>query len=207
METKVLDIGLVMIENAIPNPQDLIDKIEILDEKRKNAGLDSIWKPWQDEGRDPFCYQFRLIKKGDVPENYPFYDELMDLWDIFTSTVDNALEEYYKLYPFARANLKGREHPNILKYISGGELPPHQDIGVSSRSLSVLSYLNDDYEGGEISFPQSNITLKPKAGTIIFFPSNFIYVHTIAKMKSGVRYAIPSWFHNRYDMYMSDGTE
>lgn len=207
MKSRVLDIGLVIIEDAIPNPQDIINKIEDLDKKRKESGLESIWRPWQDEGRDPFCYQFRLIKKGDVPEDYPFYDELMDLWDIFTSTVDSALEEYYKLYPFARANLKGREHPNILKYVSGGELPPHQDIGVSSRSLSVLSYLNDDYEGGEISFPQSNITLKPKAGSIVFFPSNFIYVHTIAKMKNGVRYAIPSWFHNRYDMYMSDGTE
>ena len=207
METKVLDIGLVIIENAISNPQDIIYKIENLDKKRLESGLKSIWSPWQDEGQDPFCYQFRLSSEKDIQENYPFYSEEIELWNVLTSTVDQALEEYYKLYPFARANLKGRERPNILKYVSGGELPPHQDIGVSSRSLSVLSYLNDDYEGGEISFPQSNVTLKPKAGSIVFFPSNFIYVHTIAKMKSGVRYAIPSWFHNRYDMYMSDGTE
>lgn len=207
METKILDIGLVMIENAINNPQSIIDRIEGLDKKRKESGLQSIWSPWQDEGRDPFCYQFRLSSEKDIQPSYPFYEEEIDLWNVLTGTVDTALEEYFKLYPFARANLKGRERPNILKYVSGGELPPHQDIGVSSRSLSVLSYLNDDYDGGEISFPQSNITLKPKAGSIVFFPSNFIYVHTIAKMKSGVRYAIPSWFHNRYDMYMSDGTE
>jgi len=207
MEVKVLEIGLVMVENAILDPQGVINKIESLDKKRKDANLESIWSTWQDEGRDPFCYQFRLSSEKDIRPDYPFYNEEIELWNILTSTVDFALEEYYKLYPFARANLKGRERPNILKYVSGGELPPHQDIGVSSRSLSVLSYLNDDYEGGEISFPQSNVTLKPKAGSIVFFPSNFIYVHTIAKMKSGVRYAIPSWFHNRYDMYMSDGTE
>jgi hypothetical protein len=207
MEVKVLDIGLVMVENAILDPQGVINKIESLDKKRKDANLESIWSPWQDEGRDPFCYQFRLSSEKDIRSDYPFYNEEIELWNILTNTVDSALEEYYKLYPFSKANLKGRERPNILKYVSGGELPPHQDIGVSSRSLSVLSYLNDDYEGGEISFPQSNITIKPKAGTILFFPSNFIYVHTIAKMKSGVRYAIPSWFHNRYDMYMSDGTE
>jgi hypothetical protein len=207
MEVKVLEIGLVMVENAILDPQGVINKIESLDKKRKDANLESIWSPWQDEGRDPFCYQFRLSSEKDIRSDYPFYNEEIELWSILTSTVDSALEEYYKLYPFSKANLKVRERPNILKYVSGGELPPHQDIGVSSRSLSVLSYLNDDYEGGEISFPQSNITIKPKAGTILFFPSNFIYVHTIAKMKSGVRYAIPSWFHNRYDMYMSDGTE
>jgi len=207
MEVKVLEIGLVMVENAILDPQGVINKIESLDKKRKDANLESIWSPWQDEGRDPFCYQFRLSSEKDIRSDYPFYNEEIELWNILTSTVDSALEEYYKLYPFSKANLKGRERPNILKYVSGGELPPHQDIGVSSRSLSVLSYLNDDYEGGEISFPQSNITIKPKAGTILFFPSNFIYVHTIAKMKSGVRYAIPSWFHNRHDMYMSDGTE
>jgi hypothetical protein len=207
MQTEVLDLGLVIVKEAIENPKVILEKIESLDKKRIDSGLESIWSPWQDSGREPFCHQFRLSGPEDIQRNYPFYEDEIDIYNSINHSADTALEEYFKLYPYARPNLKGRERPNILKYTSGGLLPAHQDHGVSSRALSVLLYLNDDYEGGEISFPQSKVTLKPPAGSVIFFPSNFIYVHEIAEMKSGVRYAVPAWFHNRKDMYMSDGSE
>ena len=37
-------------------------------------------------------------------------------------------------------------------------------------------YLNDDYDGGEITFTSvgdGGITIKPEAGSAVFFPSNF----------------------------------
>jgi Rps23 Pro-64 3,4-dihydroxylase Tpa1-like proline 4-hydroxylase len=107
--------------------------------------------------------------------------------------------EHYstKLYPFAKNNLKSRERVmHLLRYDKGGYLPPHQDQGVSTRVLSVLLYLNDDYEGGEIEFPQSGVKIKPSAGSLIFFPSNFLYVHTVHPLISGQRYSLPNWYHN-----------
>jgi predicted 2-oxoglutarate/Fe(II)-dependent dioxygenase YbiX len=59
-----------------------------------------------------------------------------------------------------------------------------------------LLYLNDDYVGGEITFRQSKVTIKPSAGSIVFFPSNFLYVHEVDSVLKGPRYALPTWFHN-----------
>jgi Rps23 Pro-64 3,4-dihydroxylase Tpa1-like proline 4-hydroxylase len=202
-----LDFGLMMIDNVFDNGQEIIDMLNKFDEEAISNEDPSIWEPWQDEGRDPFCYQKRLRGDKELNPNDKYYKYDSFLNSQINQISDKALESYFQKYPFARANLKGRERPNILKYVHGGHLPAHQDHGVSSRALSVLLYLNDDYEGGEITFQVSNVTVKPKAGSVILFPSNFLYVHEISEMKSGVRYSVPAWFHNRYDMLMSDGTE
>jgi hypothetical protein len=36
----------------------------------------------------------------------------------------------------------------------------------------ILYYLNDDYEGGEVHYPTLNITIKPKANSLIIHPAN-----------------------------------
>lgn len=207
MIVKKLDLGLMLVEDVFSNGEEIINVLESYDQESIKDNHGSIWTPWQDKGMDPFCYQKRLIQKDNLDINNKYYEHEKFLSNQVTEIVNKGLEPYFDEYPFARGNLKGREEPNILKYVKDGHLPPHQDHGVSSRALSVLVYLNDNYEGGEISFPISNVTLKPKAGSVMLFPSNFLYIHTIANMKSGVRYAIPAWMHNRYDMYMSDGTE
>jgi hypothetical protein len=207
MNTKVLDLGIVIVENAIENPDNIINLIESLNDKKIDLGLNGCWSPWKDENREAFCYEFRLNREQDIPPQDIFYNEEIQISSIIDQTVEIAIEEYFKIYPFAKANLKGKERPNVLKYLPGGMLPEHQDLGISSRALSILLYLNDNYEGGEINFPQSNISIKPKAGSVIFFPSNFIYVHSVSEIKSGIRYAVPAWVHNRSDIILSDGSE
>jgi predicted 2-oxoglutarate/Fe(II)-dependent dioxygenase YbiX len=48
----------------------------------------------------------------------------------------------------------------------------------------------DNYEGGEIHFPRQNITLKPKPGEIIYFPSCYTHVHEVKPVTKGERYVI-----------------
>lgn len=61
-------------------------------------------------------------------------------------------------------------------------------------SLSVLMYPNSNYEGGEISFPEYGVKLKPSDGDLIIFPSNSAYSHIVSTITKGVRYTMPSWF-------------
>jgi predicted 2-oxoglutarate/Fe(II)-dependent dioxygenase YbiX len=68
-------------------------------------------------------------------------------------------------------------------------------------------YLNNDYQGGEIEFVNSGVKLKPEAGSIIFFPSNFLYVHEVYPIESGFRYSMPHWYHNTKKMLDSNGDE
>ena len=58
--------------------------------------------------------------------------------------------------------------------------------------LSIVSALNDNYEGGEfIMFDDYEI--KFKAGDLIIFPSIFLYPHLVKPVKKGIRYSFVSW--------------
>jgi len=60
---------------------------------------------------------------------------------------------------------------------------------------SSVLYLNDDYEGGELFFPEFNLTIKPKLGDLVTFPTNSMYIHAVKEVKHGTRYTIAlSWF-------------
>jgi hypothetical protein len=62
-----------------------------------------------------------------------------------------------------------------------------------SGHLSILTYLNDEYEGGELYFPELDYAIRPKKGMIIMFPGNLHYVHGVASITEGVRYTLSQW--------------
>lgn len=57
--------------------------------------------------------------------------------------------------------------------------------------IAGLFYINDDYEGGELYFPNQGIQFKPKAGAAYFFPGDMNYIHGVTPVKSGIRYTVP----------------
>ena len=66
------------------------------------------------------------------------------------------------------------------------------------RDVTILIYLNDDYECGELEFTNAGVSLNPKALTLIAFPSYIEYTHRVHPVTSGERYTIVSWI-NTYD--------
>jgi hypothetical protein len=211
MKVEELALGLVYFEDIIENPKKIIDDIEKLDEelnKPENKWVTTQAKKWGvwTDGDQFFCQQKFLPIPENLNKNDKFYDDLSSITNRLTKPLEIAMDNYFDMYPIAKLNVKRRENSiSLLKYGKNGYLPPHSDQGISSRVISVLMYLNDDYEGGKINFPNSNISLKPKAGSIIFFPSNYIYVHSIDEVTDGYRYVLPNWFHNRIDLIDSNG--
>ena len=58
-----------------------------------------------------------------------------------------------------------------------------------------MVYLNDNYIGGELEFPEYKISIKPRAGDIITFPTNAMYLHAVKRIESGTRYNIAlNWY-------------
>ena len=87
---------------------------------------------------------------------------------------------------------------DLLKYNSGGKYEVHTDHFTNSpRHLSIIINLNDNYEGGDLIFTdQKNKEIKRLQlgkGSIVFFPSNFMYPHSIEPIKKGTRYSIVAW--------------
>lgn len=209
---EIFDLGLVLYKNVINNPQNIIDMVNCIDDKLKvNAHNGSFtqaehWKNWS-HGNNLFCEQKFFPKPEDIQKNDFYYDDQKLISTELYRALDKSAHHYTNvLYPFAGQNIKNREYNiHLLKYGVNGFLPAHQDHGVSSRVLSTVMYLNDDYEGGEIEFVNSNIKIKPPAGSIIFFPSNFLYIHEVHSITSGFRYSLPHWFHNMKNMIHSTG--
>ncbi|MEY4331425.1 MAG: hypothetical protein RLZZ196_163 [Bacteroidota bacterium] len=214
LDYEILDLGLVYYKNVVKHPQEIIDLVNDVD-KRFIAGEhgDAFTdvKPWTDwsDGTQLFNWQKFFPKPEDVLANDYYYKEQFEISKTLYDSLEKAFDHYANvLYPFAAKNIKSREHSiHLLRYDEGGYLPAHTDHGVSSRNLSTVMYLNDDYEGGEIEFRQSNVKIKPEAGSIIFFPSNFLYVHEVYPITKGSRYALPHWFHNMRNMISSTGEE
>ena len=87
---------------------------------------------------------------------------------------------------------------SMLRYRTGQEYKAHKDGNtISGRSLSAILYLNDDYTGGDIEFVFHDVKIKPKAGMLILFPSNYAYAHIAHPVTSGTKYAIVTWITDR----------
>ena len=82
----------------------------------------------------------------------------------------------------------------FLKYAKGQYYTQHTDsFKGEQRSVSCSFLLNDDYKGGDFSFFDRELKLKPKKGSVIMFPSNFMYPHEILPITENTRYSIITW--------------
>jgi hypothetical protein len=62
-----------------------------------------------------------------------------------------------------------------------------------SGHLSNLVYINNNYRGGEIYFPQHELKIKPEPGMFISFPGNFYNRHGVVPVDNN-RYALSVFF-------------
>jgi hypothetical protein len=88
------------------------------------------------------------------------------------------------------------------KWDVGGFAAPHSDNSdfdghpnafEINKYVGIL-YLNHDYEGGELYFPDHNIELKPAAYSYICFPGGVENIHGVKEITKGVRYTMVSFW-------------
>jgi len=144
------------------------------DAKRKTQFIDLTW-----------CYRNTMN-----PIMHKIYED-------FHNTVIESASQYMRRYGI-RENCHNESHYQLLKYNEGDNYPLHYDgPTVLGRHISVIQYLNDDYEGGELVFPLHNVYIKPAKGTLVLFPSNYAYQHEARPVTKGTKYAIVTWLHDR----------
>lgn len=91
----------------------------------------------------------------------------------------------------------------VLRYRPGGEYKPHMDAlpaEPNQRVLTVLVYLNDDYEGGETCFVRSGLSFRGKAGDALLFRNagedgrpDPMSLHAGLPVTRGVKYLASRW--------------
>lgn len=91
-------------------------------------------------------------------------------------------------------------HSDTESVDENGVLEPFpENISHGSRPLyladySCYVYLNDDYDGGEIFFPEHGIQIKPTAGSVVMFPSGSHYMHGVKEIRKANRYTLGMYF-------------
>lgn len=109
--------------------------------------------------------------------------------------------------PFYAVEVRDSEPWQLLHYGAGGHYIPHVDAetlfkddeGLDlwektlDRDLSVVCFLNDDFAGGELVFPDLELSIAPRAGTLVCFPSDHNFIHGVNPVRAGRRYTLVSW--------------
>lgn len=64
------------------------------------------------------------------------------------------------------------------------------------RNMSIIIALNDDYEGGELCFPEQKYTIKLKRGQAVAFPPYWTHPHYTNELRDNtIRYTVNCWTH------------
>jgi len=120
---------------------------------------------------------------------------LIDEWMNLFPKIDDVVWSYRKSYEL---KLAGDQGYHVLRYQHGQEYQAHHDHGPGNgRVLSLVCFQNDGYTGGELVFPTFDVTVTPKAGSVVAFPANFPYQHIAKPVGSDdetVKYSLVTWF-------------
>jgi hypothetical protein len=228
MNKKILEEKIYYYEDGVKDFDLLMNTIDELD-KLEEDSESSTWFDWTASNDKDFIYgstkTFDIAQINNLEEPYKskmafVYKTIMDSFydvskDYATALGDN---DEPRLFPTF----------NIKKYAVGTSMGAHFDQldGDQTLRYSLVMYLNDDFEGGEISFTMSDyqgvlnkttphpdynhpenaelmdFSIKPKAGSIIIFPSSAPYHHTAHLVKTGFKYMVPGhWIHNNMELH------
>lgn len=187
-----LGAGIIVYRDVLTN----VDVIDRLENALKNSDNDSyVWREAlvgyaqrMPDYRD--CVDFKYKKtdiEGDSGETAKI---LRELWDDVYNVKLPAVQDYSRQFHIG-GELRYWESFNFIKYGPGQHFQEHHDHGFSYNCVvSLVGYPNDDYEGGELYFRLQNLKVKPKAGDLYIFPSNYMYPHRAMPVTSGTKYSI-----------------
>lgn len=230
MKRNILEEKVYYYEDAIENFDELMLVISELEELSKQDSVD-FWGDWVSSSNKDHVYGKTKAFDLSAIENMnePYKSKMLFVYNSIMDSLYNVSKDYASALG---DNDEPRLFPtfNIKKYDTNTGMGSHFDQldGDETLRYSLVMYLNDDCDGGEISFTLSEYTdlgsrpspeldydeavknnnvdfgIKPKANSVIIFPSSAPYYHTAHLVKSGFKYMVPGhWIHN--DMPLRKG--
>jgi Rps23 Pro-64 3,4-dihydroxylase Tpa1-like proline 4-hydroxylase len=184
---KCLEDYIFTLDNVVP--EELCNRI--IEEYREC----SFWSPTT-VGSGNLNHEIRNCDTINISESVVLeknFDVRKKIDEDFYVCASEAINEYRKLFPDVASEIDTGY--GLLRYREGQFYVQHTDsFKNQQRSVSCSFLLNDDYEGGEFAFFDREIIISGSKGSIIMFPSNFMYPHEIMPVISGTRYSIITWY-------------
>lgn len=153
----------------------------------------------------------KALNKHKIEQIHFFRSNLHNLENEFgaylKSSIDAAILAYINLSNKIPSEYIVRENYNMSEWKLNKSLAPHidsikydhEDTHTPRSIINALLYLTDQYEGGEIVFPEIDVAIRPKAGSLVVFDADL--QHGVNAVTSGVRKTLSS---NLYSIYAED---
>lgn len=167
--------GMHVYDNVWPNSMEFFNETLTKEfwEKHKNNGN---YSPWV---REDFFDNVEYTRENGKQSDTCWIYSYPEANEAFKGPVNSYLW-HWNLDP------KSRESLRISRFSNGEWFGAHSDDTFATpRTVSLVYYPNDDYEGGELEFIHFGITIKPKAGQLFIFPSSYAYEHRITEITAG----------------------
>jgi Rps23 Pro-64 3,4-dihydroxylase Tpa1-like proline 4-hydroxylase len=186
-----LSPGIFVYHDVLPTDMNIVERLEqVLDEKSNHYDYMEAMVGYgmkMPEYRD--CYDFKYKKTDIQHDNSEASQKLQQLWQDLYDRKVAAVKDYAK--KFNVGELRYWEAMNFVKYGPGQHFQEHSDNGYSYNCVvSLVAYPNDDYLGGELEFRLQGLKVKPRAGDLFIFPSNYMYPHKSLPVESGTKHSI-----------------
>lgn len=203
-DLKSVQDGIYYFENVISYEVELLDLVNTIDSDEKSYTRIPQWEPWYSSNDMSTMYgQKKFISVSNLKKSTG--DDLLDKNTLYiVNSLLMAPEmcaiNFCKFNKIDQSEINlDLSHVSLNRYDAGQAMGPHYDgqDGDSNLKYSFVVYLNDDYEGGEIRFPNQNVTIKPKAGSLVMFPSQEPYIHESKPVISGVKYMYTTHWVNK----------
>jgi hypothetical protein len=182
--------GILVYRNILNEDMKIIDNLEKLISKNEHnfAWKEALVGYGQKMPGYRDCYDFKykniegntvadFLKDFDSSYRKSYYSQLQ------------AIKDYCQKHNVGE--MRYWEATNFVKYGLNQHFQSHVDHGFSYNcTVSLVAYPNDNYDGGELEFTLQKIKIKPQAGDLYIFPSNFMYPHRACPVTSGIKYSL-----------------
>lgn len=181
-------------KNVLSYPKELLEFINEVDKDSRSHEIITEWHDWTASDNKSFVYgKNKVILTNNIKtkiDNGRLDQKILYIKNSIEMAFEMCLNQYLASHGLdsSHYNLMTSELP-IRKWVGPG-MGPHCDSydGDTDLAFSMISYLNNDYSGGEIVFPDHNISIKPEEGSLLIFPSQEPYLHKVNDIVSGERY-------------------
>jgi len=190
---------LIIIKDKVI-PQDSIEELMLLTNS-KDTSQATVISDEEEKGGSKTDLKTRNTLWYNIPE---------EIGNELEKAVASCFVQY--VGPKYNCEFKGYEPVQFLGYPPGGHYKSHNDgeqfnyetrqwEKCMDRDVSFLFYLNDQYGGGELEFTDLGLTIKPKKGMMIAFPSYKDFAHKVHPVTWGHRYSLVSWVSTQKNLY------
>lgn len=179
-------------KNVISDPKRIIEIVEDTDSEINEDGILTKWQDWKSSDQN---YVFGKQKQELPGDRQKTSKDLLQSIDFIKSAIHKASRHYAETH---NINIGSMSSIAIGKYLTGKTMGSHVDSGDDGPRnpvISIVLYLNDDHEGGELHFEEQGVTIEPEAGSIIIFPSKKPYFHASLPVVSGTKYVSLAFWH------------